>query len=314
MQKSKTGQTLITGGTGLMGTALRAKLEDHGHAVVSIGSEVDLRLRENVVRVFDEINPTQVFHLAARVGGIVANNSNKNIFYTDNVLINTNVISQCLENDVEYVFALGTGCAYPKRLEGSLLKESDYLDGEPEKTNDAYAYAKRGMLVHLNSIMESSNLDFTYCVPANIYGPNDNFHKIHSHVVPGLIRRFADATNSKVNSVTVWGDGSAERDFLYIDDCVNAILVLATNRILGAVNIASGTTTPIAELADIVKRKTAFAGDVIFDNSYPTGQVTRIFDTSIIRETGWTCDTLLDVGIGETVNWFLNHREMIRER
>lgn len=305
---------LVTGGSGLVGRNLVEGLERAGHSVVAVGSEHDLRDAEAAGALLRETRPRILFHLAARVGGIYANSTQKPGFYRDNVLINTHVLDAAVDVGVEYVFAMGTGCAYPKRLEGEVLHEDDYLDGVPEATNDAYAYAKRGMLVHLEALREQGVLDYCYCLPANLYGPHDNFHPTHSHVVPALIRRFVEAREAGADEVSIWGDGSARRDFLYIADCVDAMLLLLEQRFSGAVNVATGDQTSIRELAEAVSRASSYAGDIAYDTSMPAGQMGRIFDTTRVRSVGWTPTSDLVDGLRETIDWFEAHRSDIRER
>jgi GDP-L-fucose synthase len=303
---------LVTGGSGLVGTNLVERLEADGHEVVSAGSERDLRDANMAQQLLAEVHPEVLFHLAARVGGIYANATQKPDFYRDNVLINTHVLDAAVASGVRYVFAMGTGCAYPKRLEGSLLREEDYLDGIPEETNDAYAYAKRGMLVHLEALREHGALDYCYCLPANLYGPHDNFHPDHSHVVPGLIRRFVEASRSGAREVVIWGDGSAERDFLYIGDCVDAMVRLADREFSGPVNVATGTPTSIRSLAETIRDAASFSGTIGHDLTKPAGQMGRLFDTSKVRSTGWSPTHDLTTGIERTVAWFREHPDQIR--
>lgn len=305
---------LVTGGTGLIGRNLVRRLEGLGRKVVATGSERDLRDAAVASELLAEVRPSTVIHLAARVGGIYANSTQKPDFYRDNVLINTHVVDAAVEAGVEYVFAMGTGCAYPKRLEEELLNEDDYLDGVPEQTNDAYAYAKRGMLVHLEALREHGVLEYCYCLPANIYGPHDNFHPEHSHVVAALVRRFVDARDEGRPSVSIWGDGSAQRDFLYIEDCIDAITTLLDRRFSGPVNVATGQLTTIGELAEGLGRVSGYQGEITYDTSMPTGQMGRRFDTGRIRSTGWTPAHTLDEGLAKTVAWFETHRSEIRER
>lgn len=307
-------RALVTGGTGLIGRNLVPALEEAGYAVTSVGSEHDLREAEVADRLVASSEPTVLFHLAARVGGIYANSTQKPGFYRDNVLINTHIVDAAVAHGVEYVFAMGTGCAYPKRLEGEVLHEDDYLDGIPEETNDAYAYAKRGMLVHLDALREHEVLDYCFCLPANIYGPHDNFHPTHSHVVPALVRRYVEAKDAGSEAVEVWGDGSAERDFLYVGDCIDAVVQLADARFSGVVNVATGVQTSIAELARAVSDAAGFEGRTAFDTSMPAGQPGRVFDTARVAETGWRPTVTLEDGLARTVAWFEEHRSEIRER
>ncbi len=307
------GPILVTGGTGLVGRNLVERLRADCAEVVAIGSERDLRDAGAARALLEEVRPSTLFHLAGRVGGIYANSTQKPDFYRDNVLINTHVVEAATGVGVKYVFAMGTGCAYPKRLEGSILHEEDYLDGVPEETNDAYAYAKRGMLVHLEALRGQGVLDYCYCLPTNLYGPHDNFHPEHSHVVPGLIRRFVEAAQMGAPEVKIWGDGSAKRDFLYVDDCVEAMVTLAELRFSGPVNVATGGQDSIATLADLISEAAGFDGVIRHDLSKPAGQAGRQFDVAKIRATGWEPSHALPQGIMETVAWFKAHQSGIRE-
>ena len=305
---------LITGASGLIGKNLISRLNKEGYEVLGLDSKNDLRDASLTQTIFKNYKPDLVFHLAAKVGGIFANSNYKADFYSDNVLINTNVINACVSNNVEYVFAMGTGCAYPKRLENNVLYEKDFLDGIPEITNDAYAYAKRGLLVHLKSLEESDIIKYTFCLPANIYGPFDNFHPLNSHVVPGLIRRFCDSFDKNLKEILIWGDGSARRDFLFIDDCIDAIIKLSGIQFSGVVNVSSKTLTSIRELAELIKDKTNFKGLIKYDVSKLSGQKQRIMDSSIMDNLDWSPHINLDNGIAKTVKWFFENRSVIRER
>ena len=305
---------LITGASGLIGKNLIARLNKEGYEVLGLDSKNDLRDASLTQKIFKNYKPDLVFHLAAKVGGIFANSNYKADFYSDNVLINTNVINACVSNNVEYVFAMGTGCAYPKRLENNVLYEKDFLDGIPEITNDAYAYAKRGLLVHLKSLEESEIIKYTFCLPANIYGPFDNFHPLNSHVVPGLIRRFCDSFDNNLKEILIWGDGSARRDFLFIDDCIDAIIKLSAIQFSGVVNVSSKTLTSIRELAELIKDKTNFKGLIKYDVSKLSGQKQRIMDSTIMDNLNWSPQINLDNGIAKTVKWFFENRTVIRER
>ncbi len=299
---------LVTGGTGLVGRNLVERLRVDGHEVVATGSERDLRETRAARELLREIRPTILFHLAARVGGIYANATQKPGFYRDNVLINTHVLDAAIDVGVEYVFAMGTGCAYPKRLEGDVLREEEYLDGVPEETNDAYAYAKRGMLVHLEALKEHGALDYCYCLPANLYGPHDNFHPEHSHVVPALVRRFVEAAEIVAPEVAIWGDGTAMRDFLYIEDCIDAMIHLLDERFSGPVNVASGEQTTVRALAETITEAAGYTGKITYDTSKPAGQRERVFDVQKIGSTGWSAAHPLETGIGRTIDWFRSHR------
>tara|TARA_B100000886_G_scaffold329797_1_gene279557 strand:- start:195 stop:1136 length:942 start_codon:yes stop_codon:yes gene_type:complete len=305
---------LITGASGLIGANLINVLINSGYEVLGLDSKNDLRVSSNADKIFSDFKPSIVFHLAAKVGGIHANANYKADFYSDNVLINTNVVNACVKNNVEYIFAMGTGCAYPKRFENQILFEKDFLDGIPEVTNDAYAYAKRGLLVHLKSLEESEMIKYTYCLPANIYGPYDNFHPLNSHVVPGLIRRFSDAKDNKQNEIFIWGDGSAKRDFLFIDDCIKAIIKLAEIKFSGTVNVSSKKLTSIKDLAETVSKVTSFEGLIKYDKTKLSGQRQRIMDSSKMNHLGWEPKIDLYEGIEKTISWFSENRSLIREK
>jgi GDP-L-fucose synthase len=307
-------RVLVTGATGLIGRNLINRLASLGLEAVGVGSEHDLRDAAVTRRLFEEVRPGLVFHLAARVGGIYANSTQKPGFYRDNVLINTHVVDAAVEQGVGYMFAMGTGCAYPKRLEGEPLHEEDYLDGAAEPTNDAYAYAKRGMLVHLDALREEGVMESCFCIPANIYGAHDNFHPKHSHVVPALVRRFVEAADDGVAAVDVWGSGGAKRDFLYIEDCLDAMMLIAEARFAGPVNIGTGYLTTIRDLASTVASAAGFTGETRFDASMPEGQQERLFALDKIRGLGWSEKHTLAEGMAHTVAWFREHRGEVRER
>ena len=311
---SKNRKILVTGSSGLIGANLVKRLESLGYEVKGLDSKNDLRLASNAYKLFNDYKPNIVFHLAAKVGGIHANANFKADFYSDNILINTNVVNACIKNKVEYIFAMGTGCAYPKRLENSTLFEKDFLDGIPEVTNDAYAYAKRGLLVHLKSLEESGLIKYTYCLPANIYGPYDNFHPLNSHVVPGLIRRFSDAIDNNLNEIFIWGDGTAKRDFLFIDDCIDAMIKLAEVNYPGTVNVSSKSLTSIKVLAEIISKETNFKGLIKYDQTKLSGQSQRIMDSSKMNELGWDPKINIQQGIKKTISWFVENRSLIREK
>lgn len=314
MKKDYSKKILITGGSGLIGQNLTERLKKNYDNVLAFGSEIDLKNREKAFETFLSFKPDIVFHLAARVGGIYANSNHKFSFYSDNILINTNVIDACETIGVEYIFSMGTGCAYPKKLENYELHENSFLDGEPEVTNDAYAYAKRGLLVHLKALYEKNKTLFTYCLPANIYGPHDNFHKINSHVVPGLIRRFSDSLEAGTTNVKIWGDGTAKRDFLYIEDCIDAMMVLFEKRAQGIFNVASKELTSIKKLAELIKETIQYKHKIDFDTTQLTGQKQRIFNTDKILNLGWNPKTNIEVGLKKTIDWFINNKSKIRER
>ena len=310
----KNKKILITGATGLVGSLLTARLRERGADVHAAGftrdeNLIDLRAAGDARSLFNHARPEIVIHLAARVGGIHANMNAKAQFYEDNALINTNVITEARARRVEYIMAMGTGCAYPKRLEGLELSEEDYLEGSPEPTNDAYAWSKRGMLAHLAAADEQDGLRYSYVIPANIYGPGDNFHPLNSHVVPALVGRFVEAKKTNAPEVIIWGDGTAFRDFLYIDDLIDAMLLILENRFLGAINVATGAPMSIQVLAEIIAELAGYRKEIIYDAQKPAGQSIRIFNTEKIRALGFAPARDLREGLAETIAWYENHYE-----
>jgi GDP-L-fucose synthase len=301
---------LITGGTGLIGINLTNRLLSMGCDVVSCGNtrgafQYNLIDAKETRRMFDKHRPDVVIHLAARVGGIHANNNHKAQFYLENTLINTHVIKEVQDRMIQrYVFAMGTGCAYPKRLEKEVLLEEDFLDGKPEVTNDAYAYAKRNMLVHLKACRELFGLKYCYGIPANIYGPFDNFHPTLSHVVPALVRKFVEAKRDDIPKVSIWGTGSAKRDFLFIEDLIDAMILIMNEQYEGSINIATGKLTSIKDLAEFLQDITGYHGEIVYDTQFPDGQLERIFNTDKIRMMGWKPEYSLAEGLVKTIRWF----------
>ena len=241
---------LVTGSQGLIGRNFVTKSVFAPSLIATSRSDCDLTDPVATLALFNEIKPTHVLHLAALVGGIGANSSKKLRFFEENQRINFNVVTAAIQTKVSHFIAAGTGCAYPKRLEGKVLRESDFLEGTPEPTNDAYAYAKRTMLAHLMAAEESVGMNYSYFLPANIYGPHDNFHPTDLHVLPGLIRRM-DLCNDE--TFEIWGTGVAERDFLYIDDLISALECLIEHRHSGVINIGSGSRTTILRAATLIK-------------------------------------------------------------
>ena len=304
---------LVTGATGLIGTNLVGEMRRRGYrkVIATDVKDADLTDFHQTQKLFAEHRPEILIHLAAMVGGILANSTRLCDFYEVNTLINTNVLVCARKSGVRKIHAMGTGCAYPKRLEGQVLVEKDFLDGLPEPTNYAYAYAKRNMLVHLMAMHDQHKVPYTCLIPANIYGPYDNFHPKHSHAVPGLLVRFLKAVEDGASEVEIWGSGRAERDFLYIEDCVDAILAVVNHPdALGVYNISSGHRWSIRHLAEIIARETGFGGKLVFNPSYPDGQSTRVMSTQRMDELGWRAKFDLEQGMRKTVAWCKNNREL----
>lgn len=297
---------LVTGAKGLIGSNYVTKSGYIENIIPISRSDCDLESYRSVCKIFEKYKPTHVLHLAALVGGIGANSSQKLRFYEVNQCINFNVVRASIFYGVEHFIAAGTGCAYPKKLEGQILSEKDFLEGPPEPTNDAYAYAKRSMLTHLQAAAESTKMKYTYFLPSNIYGPHDNFHPEHSHVIPGLIRRMDLNTGDRFR---IWGTGKALRDFLYIDDLVSALDTIVSRKLTGVVNIASGSQHSILHVATLIKEILGVKAQFEFDTNKPDGQLTRIMDVSKLKQF-WTPMVDLDDGLSLTISWYKTSKKV----
>jgi len=304
-------RVLVTGGAGFLGGFLVDKLRECEPAeiVVPRSRDWDLTEQEAVRRLFREAKPDVVFHLAARVGGIGANRSNPGLFFYANMAMGLNVIEECRRHGVEKVVVVGTTCAYPKYTPVP-FREEDLWNGYPEETNAPYGVAKRALLVMLQAYRRQYGLDGIYLIPANLYGPRDNFDLETSHVIPAMIRKFAEAKEARAPYVTLWGTGKVSREFLYVEDCAEGIL-LAAERYDGEepVNLGTGEEVTIAELAEKVRAVVGYPGRIVWDPSYPDGQPRRRLDVTRARELfGFQAKTSLLDGLVATVNWFMAQR------
>jgi GDP-L-fucose synthase len=298
-------RTLVTGGAGFLGSHLVERLEEQGQAVVvPRSSEFDLTRADDVARLFAEAQPERVFHLAAEVGGIGANRANPGRYWYANLLMGAHVLEQSRLHDVAKLVLVGTVCSYPK-LTPVPFREEELWSGFPEETNAPYGVAKKAVLVGAQAYREQYGLNAVYLLPTNLYGPRDNFDLETSHVIPALIRRMLDSPEE----IVLWGDGSPTREFLYVDDCVEGLL-LAAERYDGRkpVNMGSGHEISIKDLAALLADLTGFAGEIRWDTSMPNGQPRRSLDASRARELlGWEARTPLREGLERTVAWYRSH-------
>jgi GDP-L-fucose synthase len=296
---------LVTGGGGFLGSHLVERLEADGHDVhVARRADYDLTKWDDAVRLFEDARPERVFHLAGEVGGIGANRVNPGRFWYANLMMGTHVLELSREHGLDKLVIAGTVCAYPK-FASVPFREDDLWNGYPEETNAPYGVAKKAILVGAQSYREQYGLDSIFLLPANLYGPRDNFDLETSHVIPGLIRKMLD----NPDRVTLWGDGSPTREFLYVDDCVEG-LVLAADRYDGPepVNLGTGVEISIRELAAQIAELTGFAGEIEWDRSMPNGQPRRSLDASRARELfGFEARTPLRAGLERTIAWYREH-------
>ncbi len=296
-------RVLVTGGTGFVGSHLVERLAERGiEAFVPSRPGFDLTRADDVARAFAEAKPHVVFHLAAEVGGIGANRANPGRYWYANLLMGTHVLEQSRLDGVAKVVIAGTVCAYPK-FTPTPFREEDLWNGYPEETNAPYGVAKKAILVGAQAYREQYGLDAIFLLPANLYGPRDNFHPTNAHVIPDLIRKMVDSDGDEV---VLWGDGSPTREFLYVDDCVEGLL-LAAEHYDGPepVNLGTGGEIAIRELAELIADVTGFTGEIRWDESMPNGQPRRRLDTSRAEELfGFRAQTPLREGIERTVAWY----------
>lgn len=296
----------VAGHRGLVGSAIWRKLEAEGftNLVGRSSSELDLKNREAVFAFFRETKPKYVVLAAAKVGGILANNTYPVDFLSDNLRIQVNVLDAALEAGVDRLLFLGSSCIYPKFAEQP-IREDSLLTGHLEPTNDAYAIAKIAGIMHIQAIRRQYGKPWISAMPTNLYGPGDNFSPTGSHVLPALIRRYDEAARNGGPSVVNWGTGSPRREFLHVDDMAAACLHLLENYDgPSQVNVGTGTDVTIKELARIVADAVGFEGETEWDTSKPDGTPQKLLDVSYLADAGWTSSIGLDEGIRSTVEWY----------
>jgi GDP-L-fucose synthase len=298
---------LVTGGAGFLGTPVCRLLDERGAAEVTVPrrADHDLTDAQSVTRLFQHAKPDVVVHLAAEVGGIGANLDNPGRFFYANMAMGLHVVEEARRRGVEKFVQVGTVCSYPK-FTPVPFSEDNLWDGYPEETNAPYGVAKKALLVMLGAYRQQYGFPGIFLMPTNLYGPRDNFDPQSSHVIPALIRKCEEARLAGDPSITCWGTGSASREFLYVDDCAEAI-VMATERYSGVepVNIGVGKEITIRELVELVAQATDFTGEVRWDATKPDGQPRRVLDTSRAKyEIGFEASTPFDDGLRVTVDWF----------
>ena len=300
----------VAGHRGLVGSAIVRALAEAGYPepLVRTRAELDLMNQADVAKFFREEKPEVVFFAAAKVGGITANNTWRWDFLHENLVIQSNVLGSALENDVDRVVFLGSSCIYP-RLAPQPIKEEHLLTGELEPTNEPYAIAKIAGVKMVESANRQFGKKWVSLMPTNLYGPNDNFDLTSSHVLPALIRKFHEAKEARAAGrdavVTLWGHGTARREFLHVDDAANACLVMMESGATGLFNVGYGSDVTIRELADTVARVVEYDGPVEWDTSKPDGTPRKLMDSSLIREKGWEPRIPLEEGIAATYRWYL---------
>ncbi len=299
-------RVLLTGGAGFLGRFVGRLLADRGADVtVPRRNCHDLTRQEVAEELTEEVTPHVVVHLAAEVGGIGANRANPGRYFYANMAMGLHLIEASRRHGVAKFVQVGTVCAYPKYTSVPFV-EDDLWNGYPEETNAPYGVAKKALLVMLEGYREQYGLDGIYLLPANLYGPGDNFDLETSHVIPALIRKFVAAREAGAGEVEVWGTGTPSREFLYVQDAARAI-VLATEHYDDPepVNIGTGREVPIRELVELIAKLTGYEGDVRWDTSRPDGQPRRSLDTSRARERfGFEAEVSLEEGLRRTIEWW----------
>jgi GDP-L-fucose synthase len=298
-------RVLVTGGGGFLGSHLVERLEADGHeVVVSRKVDYDLTSRDDAERLFRDARPERVFHVAGEVGGIGANRASPGRFWYANLMMGAHMLELSREQGVEKLVIVGTVCAYPK-FASVPFQEDELWDGYPEETNAPYGVAKKSILVGAQAYRDQYGLNSIFLLPANLYGPRDNFDLETSHVIPDLIRKMLENRRR----VVLWGDGTPTREFLYVDDCVDG-LTLAAERYNGPdpVNLGTGAEISIRELAELIADLTGFEGEIAWDTSMPNGQPRRSLDASRARELfGFEAHTPLHTGLERTIAWYREH-------
>jgi GDP-L-fucose synthase len=295
-------RVLVTGGGGFLGSHLVERLERDGHdVVVARRRDYDLTRWDDAERLFGDARPELVYHLAAEVGGIGANRANPGRYWYANLMMGAHVLELSRLGGVDKVVIAGTVCAYPK-FTPVPFREDALWDGYPEETNAPYGVAKKSVLVGGQAYRDQYGLDAVFLLPANLYGPRDNFDLETSHVIPALVRKMLSADRE----VVLWGDGSPTREFLYVDDCAEG-LVLAAEHYDGSdpVNLGTGVETSIKDLAELIADLTGFSGEIRWDTSMPNGQPRRSLDASRAAERfGFHARTSLRDGLERTIAWY----------
>ena len=305
----------VTGGSGFFGSYVVKKLKETSSRNVFIVRSRDYNLVNNdaVKRLYQDIKPDIVIHVAGLVGGIGANQANPGRFFYDNLMMGVQMMEQGRQAGIEKFVAVGTICAYPK-FTPVPFKEENLWNGYPEETNAPYGLAKKMLLVQAQAYREQYGFNSIYLLPVNLYGPGDNFDPASSHVIPAQIKKFVDAIDCGVDEVTIWGTGTPTREFLYVEDAAEGI-ILATEKYSKSdpVNIGSGFEISIKDLAYLIGKLMGFKGRIIFDTSKPDGQPKRRLDTARAEiEFGFKAKTGFEAGLKKTIDWYLADKDKIK--
>jgi GDP-L-fucose synthase len=317
MNVSLTDRIVITGGAGFLGQVVAEQLTARGYGNLLIPRRKDFELTHeaDAQRLYTEFRPDVVMHLAAEVGGIGANRDNPGRFFFANLAMGMHLMEQARINKIKKFIQIGSICAYPK-FTPVPFRESELWNGYPEETNAPYGVAKKSLLVMAQAYRQQYNLNAIYLLPVNLYGPRDNFHPHSSHVIPALIRKCVEARLDHSKQITAWGTGRVSREFLYVEDCAEAlILALEKYDSPEPINLGSGREITIKDLTELVARLSRFEGQIIWDPTKPDGQPRRCLDVTRAQNSlGFSAHTTLEAGLKKTIDWFEAHRNELTER
>ncbi|MCR2823969.1 GDP-L-fucose synthase family protein [Microbacterium sp. zg.Y909] len=308
------GSFYVAGHRGLAGSAVTRRLQQEGFTriVTRTSAQLDLREREPVFAFFRETRPRYVVLAAAKVGGILANSTYPVDFLSENIRIQTNVMDAAADSGVERLVFLGSSCIYPK-FAAQPIREDALLTGHLEPTNDAYAIAKIAGILHVQAVRRQYGLPWISAMPTNLYGPNDNFSPLGSHVLPALIRRYDEAVRQGAPAVTNWGTGTPRREFMHSDDLADAVLHLMESYDGDShVNVGTGVDATIAEVAQQIAEVVGFEGTTRWDDSKPDGTPQKLLDVGLLRSTGWSPSVDLAEGLRRTVDWYRASPDVLR--
>jgi GDP-L-fucose synthase len=301
----------VTGGGGFLGSFVVEKLRGRGANQIFVprSRDYDLVQPGEIARMLADSQPDVIIHIAALAGGIGLNRAKPADLFYKNIMMGIPLMHQAWESGVDKFVAMGTVCAYPK-FAPTPFHEDELWNGYPEETNAPYGLAKKMLLVQAQAYRQQHDFNAIFLLPVNLYGPRDNFDPASSHVIPALIRKFVEAKESGESQVELWGDGSPTREFLYVEDAAEGI-VLAAERYNGAepVNLGSGREISIKDLAELIGKLTGFSGELVWNPDYPNGQPRRLLDVSRAEELfGFRAGTAFETGLRKTIDWYLEHR------
>lgn len=307
---NKNSKILVLGSNGMVGSAIVRELKrcQYENVLTPSRKHLDLFDQKSVLEYFQEEKPEYVFMAAARVGGIHANNTYRADFIFENLLIETNTFNAAFKTDVQKFLFLGSTCIYPRECPQP-IKEEYLLTSPLEQTNEPYAIAKIAGLKMAENFNRQYGRNFFSVMPTNLYGPNDNYHKENSHVIPGLINRMKETIDAQKDSFEVWGTGKPRREFLFVDDLANACVFLMNyeGKLPHFINVGTGTDISIGELATLIAKLMGFKGQITFNSQFPDGTPIKLSDISLLRSFGWEPKTTLEYGLKQSIDDFLNN-------